>query len=28
VFPYGQFDIDQDFYDPMWIWNLRTIEVR
>jgi hypothetical protein len=28
VFPYNSFKIDPTVYDPMWVWQLRSIEVR
>jgi hypothetical protein len=28
VFPYNTFPIDPVVYDPMWVWQLRSIEVR
>jgi hypothetical protein len=28
VFPYNSFDIDPITYDPMWVWQLRSMEVR
>ncbi len=28
VFPYNSFEIDPVAYDPMWVWQLRSIEVR
>lgn len=28
VFPYEGFDIDPARYDPMWVWSLRTLDVR
>jgi hypothetical protein len=28
VFPYNSFQIDPTVYDPMWVWQLRSIEVR
>jgi len=28
VFPYNSFQIDPTTYDPMWVWQLRSIEVR
>ena len=27
VFPYNSFAIDATVYDPMWVWQLRSIEV-
>ena len=28
VFPYNSFTIDPTVYDPMWVWQLRSFEVR
>jgi hypothetical protein len=28
VFPYNSFQIDATIYDPMWVWQLRSFEVR
>jgi hypothetical protein len=28
VFPYNSFPIDATVYDPMWVWQLRSLEVR
>jgi hypothetical protein len=28
VFPYNSFSIDPTVYDPMWVWQLRSFEVR
>jgi hypothetical protein len=28
IYPYGFYDLDETVYDPRWIWQLATIEVR